>query len=97
MTHANRGTKRRCPNCGAAYYDLGRLPIVCPKCQTAYVEAQKVPVRAARMRPEPVLPADDAADETTVFGEDETLEAEELDPEVLSEDEQEDEDGEDRD
>ena len=29
---ADRGAKRRCSECGAAFYDLGRKPIVCPKC-----------------------------------------------------------------
>lgn len=33
---ANRGTKRRCSDCGAAFYDLGRTPIVCPKCGTTH-------------------------------------------------------------
>lgn len=97
VTLANRGTKRRCPHCGAAYYDLDRSPVVCPKCQTPYVEAQKVPVRAIRSRPEPTLPADEATEESAVFAEDETLESEDLDSEILSDEEQEDEDGEERD
>jgi uncharacterized protein (TIGR02300 family) len=29
---ADRGTKRRCTECSAAFYDLGHKPIVCPKC-----------------------------------------------------------------
>lgn len=97
MTLANRGTKYRCPNCGAAYYDLGRSPVVCPKCHAPYVEARKVPLRAARSRAEPVLPADEAVEEATVFAEDEALEAEELDDDTLPDDEQEDEEREERD
>jgi hypothetical protein len=33
---ADRGTKRRCAECGAAFYDMGRTPIVCPKCGTTH-------------------------------------------------------------
>lgn len=32
MTESSLGTKRRCTACEAAFYDLGRRPIVCPKC-----------------------------------------------------------------
>lgn len=99
MTLANRGTKRRCPHCGAPYYDLGRSPVICPKCQAPYVETQKVPVRASgvRSRAEPVLPADEPAEEATVFEEDETLESEELDSDILPDEDQEDEEREERD
>ncbi len=33
---ADRGTKRRCTECSAAFYDLGHKPIVCPKCGTVH-------------------------------------------------------------
>ncbi len=26
------GVKRRCLSCAAAFFDLGRTPILCPKC-----------------------------------------------------------------
>ena len=32
MTKAERGEKRRCLACNAAFFDLNRAPIVCPKC-----------------------------------------------------------------
>lgn len=32
MVKADWGTKRICPNCGARYYDMRRMPITCPKC-----------------------------------------------------------------
>jgi uncharacterized protein (TIGR02300 family) len=68
---ANRGTKRRCASCGAAFYDLNHDPIVCPKCQAAYVPVQRLPSRAARTRNvEPVLPA---VAEPGAFEEDEVL------------------------
>jgi hypothetical protein len=86
VTIANRGTKRRCPHCGAAYYDLGRSPVVCPKCQTPYVEAQKIPIRASRARAEPPPPIDESADEATVFEEDEALDGDELDAEIGEDD-----------
>lgn len=98
MTHADRGTKHRCPNCGAAYYDLGRSPIICPKCQTLFVETPRVPVRAGgRARVEPPVPLAEPADETTPFEEDEALEGEDLDAEIVSDEDQDDEAGTDRD
>lgn len=76
LASANRGTKRRCASCGAAFYDLNHTPIVCPKCQSAYVAAPRLPVRASRARPvePPVLPEPVEAD---AFEEDEVLEHEE--------------------
>lgn len=92
MASANRGTKRRCASCGAAFYDLNHTPIVCPKCQSAYVAAPRLPVRASRARPaEPVLPEPAEAD---AFEEDEVLEhadeAEdgEMPPEIEGDDEE---------
>lgn len=32
MTNAARGVKRRCTNCDAPFYDMGRSPIRCPRC-----------------------------------------------------------------
>lgn len=98
MTIANRGTKRRCPNCGAAYYDLDRSPVVCPKCHAPYVETQRVPVRATRARPAEVpLPIEETAEETSVFDEDEALHGDEMDEDIVPDEDREDEGGEDRD
>jgi len=37
MTAANAlGVRRRCLSCHAAFYDLGRTPIVCPKCDVEF-------------------------------------------------------------
>lgn len=75
MAQANRGTKRRCAHCGAAFYDLDRTPIICPKCDTPYQpvavlpRAPVRPARAARI-PEPEI-AD--AEDPEAFEEDEVL------------------------
>lgn len=97
MSLSNRGTKRRCPHCGAAYYDLGRSPVICPKCHTAYVETARVPARATRARAEPPPPLEEHADETAVFDEDEALEGDDMDADLRPDEDQEDEAGEDRD
>jgi len=43
------GTKRRCPACGAKYYDLGRSPPVCSRCGATH--APKAAVGKAREAP----------------------------------------------
>lgn len=60
MAKPELGTKRRCPNCGAAYYDLNRDPIVCPKCNTEFVVEQPKPPRRKR-EAEPTKPVDKPA------------------------------------
>ncbi len=30
------GVRRRCLTCSAAFYDLGRTPIICPKCSADF-------------------------------------------------------------
>jgi len=55
MAKPELGTKRRCANCGAAYYDLNREPIICPKCNTEFVVEQPKPARRKR-EPEPAKP-----------------------------------------
>ncbi|HEX6956729.1 MAG TPA: TIGR02300 family protein [Ferrovibrio sp.] len=32
MAKPEWGTKRRCLSCSAAFYDMGKTPILCPKC-----------------------------------------------------------------
>ncbi|HHG90159.1 MAG TPA: TIGR02300 family protein [Devosia sp.] len=36
MASADRGTKRQCLHCGTKYYDLNRDPVLCPVCQKPY-------------------------------------------------------------
>ena len=86
MPHANRGTKRRCPHCGAAFYDLDRDPVVCPKCHTPYVESQRPPARAtSRSRPAAPRPEEEETEDATAFDEDEVLEREGMDQDALDE------------
>lgn len=83
MTPAERGTKRRCPNCGAPFYDLNRTPITCPKCETAFQPEERLarsPPRRAASRPvrapiEPEVPVEEPEEEVAegVFDEDEIL------------------------
>ncbi len=49
MTKAERGEKRRCLTCNAAFFDLNRAPIVCPKCAELFhvVEPVRAPPRGA--------------------------------------------------
>jgi uncharacterized protein (TIGR02300 family) len=88
---ANRGTKRRCSQCGANFYDLARQPIVCPKCDAPFVAvAPKAPPRPSRpARADPPLLKDET-DEVDAFAEDEALaddvEAEEEEEEAVIDD-----------
>jgi len=34
-----RGIKRRCPKCGAFFYDMGKKKFTCPKCSEEYEES----------------------------------------------------------
>jgi len=43
------GVRRRCLICAAAFYDLGRTPIVCPKCGTEF-NVVEYPRRAGPLR-----------------------------------------------
>ena len=74
MVKPELGTKRLCVNCGARFYDLGRVPAICPKCDTEQPIEQP---RARRpsggnaiedKRPKKVAPVEaeaEAADEET--------------------------------
>ncbi|MBX9634123.1 MAG: TIGR02300 family protein [Magnetospirillum sp.] len=66
MTVTERGTKRRCASCGAAFYDLNHPPITCPKCQSIYVATPRLPLRAARPRPMEEAPPQILDDEKTI-------------------------------
>jgi len=70
MAKAEWGTKRRCTNCGAGFYDLGKTPILCPKCGTeinpdAVMKTRrpaKVEEKAAPKPQAKPIPAEDIAD-----------------------------------
>jgi len=48
VTKAERGEKRRCLTCNAAFFDLNRAPIVCPKCAELFHVVE--PVRSSPPR-----------------------------------------------
>lgn len=86
MAQANRGTKRRCGQCGTAFYDLERSPIVCPKCQAEYVAQVRLPMRPPRTgvrREEAPLPVIDAVapfDDEVAVESDEEVDEDEVIP-----------------
>jgi uncharacterized protein (TIGR02300 family) len=67
------GARRRCLSCAAAFYDLGRTPILCPKCGAEFtvVEYPRRPEAsrkygapfAVKEQPEEAAPADEESDE----------------------------------
>lgn len=73
MAHADRGTKRRCPSCGAPFYDLNRDPAICPKCQTEYVAVARAPLRPTRGQAKAAVVA--IPEDAAVFEEDEVLDS----------------------
>ncbi|CAA7618070.1 TIGR02300 family protein [Magnetospirillum sp. UT-4] len=73
MPQANRGTKRHCAACSAAYYDLGRDPPVCPKCQAEFVPAPRQMMRPPRGHSRAVPVMRPTPDSETVFAEDEAV------------------------
>ena len=48
MTKPERGEKRRCLTCNAAFFDLNRAPIICPKCAEVFHVVE--PVRSSPPR-----------------------------------------------
>lgn len=98
MAKPEWGTKRRCLNCSAAFYDLGKAPILCPKCGTehnpdALVKTRR-PARQEEVKPVPVkVPVkavvDEAADgdvEDAGIGDDILEDADEFEEEDVAED-----------
>lgn len=53
MVKAELGTKRRCLNCNAPFFDLNRVPITCPKCNAAF---QVVEIARSRPKAAPTPP-----------------------------------------
>ncbi len=49
MNKADLGTKRSCTDCGARFYDLGKMPVECPKCAASYVPEILLPPKAPRV------------------------------------------------
>lgn len=93
MAKAVRGTKRRCPHCGAPFYDLNRHPITCPKChEEVKPEAlTKVPIRSgSRSASRPVVvpePVVEDVENAEAFEEDEVLSQDESgDEDIVPED-----------
>jgi uncharacterized protein (TIGR02300 family) len=90
---ADRGTKRRCTECSAAFYDLGHKPIVCPKCgavhepQVLLKSDGRQPRKSRNLPPPPPAPvveAEPAAESDEEALPDETTddEDEDAEPEV---------------
>lgn len=70
MARFDRGTKRRCPSCGAPYYDLNHDPAICPKCNAEYVAPPRAPLRVVRGQAKVAAPP---VEEAPVFEEDEVV------------------------
>ena len=72
MAKPEWGTKRICPSCGTRYYDLTRDPVVCPKCSTPFDPEAFLKARRAR----PAAPVEKEL---------EPVSAEEVDPDLETE------------
>ncbi len=48
MAVRDLGTKRVCTDCGAKFYDLGKMPVECPKCEVSFVPAVLLPPKEQR-------------------------------------------------
>ncbi|MEE8350786.1 MAG: TIGR02300 family protein [Rhodospirillales bacterium] len=51
MAKSELGTKRKCPECGAPFYDLNKKQIECPKCGAAFNSTP--PPKKRRPAPKP--------------------------------------------
>ena len=72
MAKPEWGTKRICPSCSTRYYDLMRDPVVCPKCSTPFDPEAFLKARRSR----PVVPVEKEL---------EPVGADEIDPDLESE------------
>ncbi len=62
MSKFDPGTKQSCPECSIKFYDLNKRPAVCPKCEHSYnPDAGVKPVK--KPDPEPVVEAEDKAED----------------------------------
>ena len=90
MAKPEWGTKRICPSCGARYYDLLRDPVVCPKCSTPFDPEAFLKARRAR----PAAPVEKELEPVSAEDIDPDVETEELEPaEEAEEEEEEEEEG----
>lgn len=94
MAKPEWGNKRRCLSCSAAFYDLGKSPIICPKCGTEFnPEALVKTRRPARVEEVKVVKpvkavVDDPVDaevEDAVIGDDILEDADEFEEEDVAE------------
>ena len=85
MAKPEWGTKRICPSCGTRYYDLLRDPVVCPKCSTPFDPEAFLKARRAR----PAAPVEKELEPVGAEDIDPDLESEELEPAEEEEDEEE--------
>ena len=76
MAKPEWGTKRICPSCGTRYYDLLRDPVVCPKCSTPFDPEAFLKARRAR----PAAPVEKELEPVGAEDIDPDLETEELEP-----------------
>ena len=84
MAKPEWGTKRICPSCGTRYYDLMRDSVVCPKCSTPFDPEAFLKARRAR----PVAPVEKELEPVGADDIDPDLETEDV--EVAEEEEEED-------
>ncbi len=83
MAVSDLGTKRVCTDCGAKFYDLGKMPVVCPKCEVSFVPAVLLPHREQRpvdpkpsvVKPKEEVPAANDNDDTEDEDEDDEVAA----------------------
>lgn len=60
MSKPRWGSKRRCTECGTAFYDMQRTPIACPKCNAVHTPVtllKSIPRPARKSRYAPVAQA----------------------------------------
>jgi len=82
MAKPEWGNKRRCLSCSAAFYDLGKSPILCPKCGTEFNPDTLVKSRRPA-KPEEVKPVPKPVPKVVADDVDTEIEDTEIDDDVL--------------
>lgn len=78
MAKSELGTKRKCQECGAPFYDLNKKQIECPKCGAAFNPAP--PAKQRRQAPKPAeTPAAVAPEKTKDIAENDGAEKDKKD------------------